>query len=337
MRLLMCGGVFLLLSLVSLSLAQSSPPENPVFTPECPARPAEKICVEPSVLLRLGLNRNDAGTWGAQVSFGVKAELSARVTPVDLAAIPALWFDGVFQADLLEAYAAAPVGDFSLSVGKRTGLGGPWDDTLMGRNGRWGVFAQYSPSELGWLGVEAAYLPRPGFAGGQGFLGVQANLFHLGTFIEAVQGRGVQLNPRVGLGYGASGLYWQLDRGFWADLNTPLPLGQALAYSLQCPPDSSVACWGRTLPELGDQGVQRLLNALDEAQFGLSLWWNPDWGLLGTTDPDTGDTLSFLDWLTRPQKFYLGLSAALRNYRLGLDASLAPVNGYRVYLELRWP
>ena len=332
MRLRLRAGMILLFCLVSLGWAQSSPQ----LSPECSLEQPQPFCIRPSVLMRLGLNRAESGTWAAQVAFGVKAEARGRWGTVNFSATPALWVDNSLQADLLEAYASAPLGSFRLELGKRTGYGGPWDDTLLGRNGRWGLFAHYSPAELPWLGAEAAYLPHPGFAGGEGFLGAQVGPLRLGSFIEAVEGAGAQWSPRVGLEFGSGDLYWQSDRGFWADVNTPLPLGQALAYGLRCLPDSG-ACWGRGLPALDDPNVQTLLKGFNEGQFGLSLWWNPDWALLGTTDPDTGDTLSFLGWLTRPQKFFLGLTATLRQFRFGFDASLAPVGGYRVYLEVRLP
>lgn len=328
------GGVVLLLLLVSLGLAQNSP-QSPVFSWDCAALPGQ-VCLEPRGLLQLGLSRTDPASWGERVAFGIKLEATTSLEALEFKAVPALWVDNTLQADLLQAYAASAWGDIRLSLGKRLKYGGPWDDTLLGRNGHWGVFAHYTPTALDWASVEAAYLPDPGLAGGQGFVGAQAGPFRLGTFAQVIQG-GLQWNPRVGLEWGQNEVYWQSDRGFWANLHTPLPLGQIVAYSLECPPTSEASCWGRGLPEQSDPSVQALLRLLDEGELGLLIWWNPDWSLLGQNDPNTGLPLSFLDWLGQPKKFYLSLSTTLRQVRLGLDASLAPVGAYRVYLEFHTP
>lgn len=329
-RALRCG--LFLLAFYSLALAQSLS-----FLPECAPGSPEPVCLSPEIVFRLGLNRVDGVSPEGRLSFGVKLAARAVLGGFELKLRPAVWVDPTLQADLLEAQASTELGPVGLSLGKRTDYSGPWDETLVGRGGAWGLFAHYRPPTLGWLMAEAAYLPNPGLAGGRAFLGVRVGPVRAGSFLEVVGGAGLVWTPRVGLEGGESDVYWQSDRGFWTDLHGPLPLGQILAYSLRCPPGGNALCWGRGLPEESDSALVSLLHTLDEGRFGLLLWWNPDWALLGSTDPDTGDTQAFLDWLTRPKKFFFGLSTGLQQYRLGLDLSLAPVGAYRIYLELHLP
>lgn len=319
---------FLLLALGSLALAQN------FSIAGCAQGSPEPVCLRPEVVLRWGLNQVNGSPAEGRLSFGVKLGVYTAFPEFALELQPALWVDSTLQADLLEAAASTEFGPLWLSLGKRTDYSGPWSQTLMGYNGDWGLFARYRLLE-GWR-AEAAYLPRSGLAGGRGFLGIQAGWVRAGGFLEVGE-VGAALIPRIGVAWGDGDLYWQLDQGFWSDLQGPLPLGQALAYSLRCPQEGNALCWGRLLPEENDPTVQNLLQTLDTGRWGLLLWWNPDWNLWGSLDPVTGDTLPFLDWLAQPKKLLLQLSAGLQSGGLGFDLSLAPVGAYRVYLELHLP
>jgi hypothetical protein len=296
--------------------------------------PEEKVvCLQPSGLVQFGLSRNGVLNQPALlepgVALGGRLLAQTRWEGVEIRADLGLWYESVVQLGLLEAYAQVDLAEFSLSLGKRREYSGPWDDTLVGRDGRWGVFARYSSAEMPGLGVEMAYLPSPGFAGGQGFVGARAGLFQLGTFVEIVQvptGLGelestLSLHPRVGLQGQEVGIFWQSDRGFWSSASLPLPSGQALAFVLQCPCDPQTQVW---------------IETLDRSRFELLLWWNPEWDYLGENSPFLPEE-RFLAWLQEPRKLLIGTAYSWNDQlRLGVDLSRAPVEAVRLYLRFYW-
>jgi len=296
--------------------------------------PEEKVlCLQPSGIVQFSLGYNGAPGPSASLEWGLalggRLQAQTRWEGVRARADLGLWYDSAVQFGLLEAVAETDLGDFVLSLGKRHDYSGPWDDTLMGRDGRWGVFARYGPSEIPWLSLEMAYLPHAGLVGGQGFVGASAGIFQLGTFVEIVQmpsGLGepessLSLIPRMGLQGREVGLFWQRDRGFWSTASLPLPLGQALAFMLQCPCDSETQAW---------------VEALDKGRFEALLWWNPDWDYLGENSPFLPED-RFQAWLQEPRKLLIGAAYSWNDgLRLGVDLSRAPVEAVRVYVQLYW-
>jgi hypothetical protein len=296
--------------------------------------PEEKVvCLQPSGVLQFGLGFNGvlsqptALDW--VVALGVRVQAQSHWEGVTARADLGLWYDSALQFGLLEAFAETDLGEFGLSLGKRRDFSGPWDDTLMGRDGRWGIFARYNPTEAAWLGLQMAYLPHVGFVGGQGFVGGSAGVFQLGTFVEIVQipsGLGepepsLSLIPRLGLQDREVGLFWQKDRGFWSTASLLLPLGQALAWVLQCPCDSETQAW---------------VEALDKSRFEALLWWNPEWDYLGENSPFLPED-RLRAWLQEPRKLLMGAAYSWNNQlRLGIDLSRAPVEALRFYIRLQW-
>ncbi len=264
------------------------------------ARPAEgEACLNPSGLLRLE---------GGSLAVGGLLEGRARTEEAEFGFSLGLWYQGAWQWGVFEAYLEGALADLSLSLGKRVGLGGPWLDTLMGQDGRWGVFASY-PVEP--VTLELAYLPHPGLAGGQGYLGFLWAGLRAGGLVEVEAG--VKLIPRVGLQGPLGELFWQEDRGFWAKGAWPLPLGQALALLAPAEAPSEWAAWVEALDKSGLEGM---------------FWWNPEWAYLRQ-----GSLPEF--WLS-PRKLLLGLAYTWdKRVRGGLEVSLAPVEALRLYLELQ--
>ncbi|GIW36911.1 MAG: hypothetical protein KatS3mg073_1056 [Meiothermus sp.] len=320
-----------LLALLPLAFAQSESAFKVAW--DCGA-PAEKVvCLQHSGLVQVGFSRN--GGLNQPVSLEPALALGARLQVqtlwegVGYLADLGLWYEGAVQFGLLEAYIHEDLGEFGLSLGKRRDYSGPWDDTLVGRDGRWGVFARYRPAEVSGLGLEVAYLPNAGLAGGQGFVGAGAGIFQLGTFVEIVQipnGLGelkpsLSLYPRVGLQGQEVEVFWQSDRGFWSRASLPLPLGQALGWVLQCPCNADTEAWALIL---------------DRSRFEISVWWNPEWDYLGENSPFLPQE-RLRAWLQEPRKLLLGMAYSWNEQlRLAVDLSRAPVEALRVYFQLHW-
>jgi len=296
--------------------------------------PVERVvCLQPSGLLRFSLGRNGALSQPAALeptlAFGGRLLMQTRWEGLAIQADLALWYESVLQWGLLEAFTTWNWGEYTLSLGKRGAYSGPWDDTLMGRDGRWGLFARYTPVDLPWLDIEMAYLPNGRFSGGQGFVGANAGIFRMGTFVEVVQmpnGLGelepsFSLNPRVGLLGREVGLFWQSDRGFWGSASLPLPLGQVLAFVLQCPCDADTQSW---------------VEALEKSRLEGFFWWNPEWDFLGENSPFPPEE-RFGAWLQEPRKLLIGAAYSWNDrLRLGVDLSRAPIEALRLYLQLHW-
>ncbi|AWR86038.1 hypothetical protein [Meiothermus taiwanensis] len=287
--------------------------------------PEEKvICLRPAGLLQGGLvYSSPPGSSGIGWALGARLQAQTQQAGVRYQAEFGLWYEAVLQWGLLEAFIERDWGAFGLSLGKRRDYSGPWDDTLMGRDGRWGLFARYNPTELPWLGLELAYLPHAGLAGGQGFVGGRVDIFQVGAFVEVVQlpEPSIRLIPRLGLQGREVGLFWQWDRGFWSTFSLPLFLGQALAFVLQCPCEAETQAW---------------VEALDKSRLEGLLWWNPVWDYLGENSPYLPeDRLGA--WLQEPRKLLVGVAYSWNDrLRLGVDLSRAPVEAVRVYGQLYW-
>lgn len=283
--------------------------------------PEEKvICLRPAGLLQGGLiYSSPPGSSEIGWALGGRLQAQTQQAGVRYQAELGLWYEAALQWGLLEAFVEQDLGVFWLSLGKRRDYSGPWDDTLMGRDGRWGLFARYNPG----VALELAYLPHAGLAGGQGFVGGRADIFQVGTFVEVVQvpnalgepEPSIRLVPRLGLQGAQMGLFWQWDRGFWGTFSLPLPLGQALALVLQCPCE---------------------VEALDQSRLEGLLWWNPVWDYLGENSPFLPEE-RFQAWLSAPRKLLLGLAYSWNNQlRLAVDLSRAPVEAVRVYGQFYW-
>lgn len=319
------------MALLPLACAQSESALKVAW--DCGA-PAEKVvCLQPSGLVQVGFSQNGGLNQPAPLepalAFGARVEVQTLWEGVGYVADLGLWYEGVVQFGLLEAYIHEDLGEFGWSLGKRRDYSGPWDDTLMGRDGRWGVFAGYRPSEVSWLGLELAYLPNAGLAGGRGFVGAGAGIFQLGTFVEIVQipsGLGelqlsLSLYPRIGLQGQEVEVFWQSDRGFLGRATLPLPLGQALNWVLQRPCDADTEAWALIL---------------DRSRFEISLWWNPEWDYLGENSPFLPQE-RFQAWLQAPRKLLVGMAYSWNEQlRLAVDLSRAPVEALRVNLQLQW-
>ncbi|ADD29027.1 hypothetical protein Mrub_2274 [Meiothermus ruber DSM 1279] len=293
--------------------------------------PEEKvICLRPSGLVQGGLGYSSPpGSSEIGWALGARLQVQTQQAGVRYQADFGLWYQAMLQWGLLEAFVEQDLGALWLSLGKRRDYSGPWDDTLMGRDGRWGVFTRYSPSELPWLGLELAYLPHAGLAGGQGFVGGRVDILQVGALLEMVQAPNdlgdlepsIRLVPRLGLQGAQMGLFWQWDRGFWGTFSLPLPLGQALALVLQCPCEAEAQAW---------------VEALDQSRLEGLLWWNPVWDYLGENSPFLPEE-RFQAWLSAPRKLLLGLAYSWNNQlRLAVDLSRAPVEAVRVYGQFYW-
>lgn len=299
---------------------------------ECTVPEERVFCLSASGLLQFGLRRDGFPGQPTPVelglAFGAGLQVQARQERVMIRASLGLWYESVMHLGLLEAYTQIDSEEFALSLGKRRDYSGPWDDTLMGRDGRWGVFARYAPAEISWLGVEMAYLPNVGIRGGQVFVGSRLDIFQLGTFIEMVQlSRGLgalqpslSLHLRLGLQGLQVGVFWQQDRGFWSTASLPLPLGQALGHVLQHPVDAE---------------TQACIQALDQSRVEWLLWWNPAWEYLGEHSPFLPER-RIEAWLQKPRKLLIGTAYSNDQLRLGIDLSRAPVEAVRLYLQLYW-
>ncbi|RDI96170.1 hypothetical protein DV704_04460 [Meiothermus sp. QL-1] len=194
---------WLLGALLGGSLALACPPEG-------------VLCLQPSFRLELALNRLEAQPLTPGGALGALLELRAQEAGVDYSFKLGLWYAEALQWGLLEAQGSTRLGPVWLAYGKRTGLGGPWDETFLGPDGRWGVFARYE-------GLSAAYLPHPGLVGGELYLGLQQAGLEAGGFLEVAAGT-LRLNPRVGWQGPGFALYWQAERGFWGRLALPFGL-----------------------------------------------------------------------------------------------------------------
>jgi len=291
--------------------------------------PEERLlCLEPSGLVQWGLAFSSPSVQPG-LALGGRLRAQASWEGVGLWVDLGLWYDAALQLGLLEAYAQREWETFALSAGKRRYLGGPWDDTLLGRDGLWGVFGRYRPAELPGLDVQMAYLPNAGLAGGRVFWGAQADVVQVGAFVEIVRALDsggepaplLRLNPRLGLLGREVEVFWQLDRGFWVRAAWPLPLGQALAWFLRCPCEAVTQAW---------------LVALDESRFEALVWWNPEWAYLGAGSPFLPEE-RLAAWLREPRKLLVGVAYSWnKRFRLALDVSRAPVEVVRVYLQLHW-
>jgi len=291
------------------------------------------LCLQPSGMVQFSLGYNGAPGPSASLEWGLalggRVQAQTRWEGVRARADLGLWYDSALQFGLLEAFAETDLGEFVLSLGKRRDYSGPWDDTLMGRDGLWGLFGRYRPAGLPWLGVDMAYLPSARFAGGRIFLGAQADTFQAGTFVEIVRTQGelgelvpaLHLNPRLGLAGQEGEFFWQLDKGFWGRASLPLALGQALGSLLPCPCDAETQAW---------------LAALDRSRFELLVWWNPEWEYLGENSPFLPEE-RLGAWLREPRKLLAGAAYSWNDQlRLAVDLSRAPVEAVRVYLQLHW-
>ncbi|MGK0617860.1 hypothetical protein [Meiothermus cerbereus] len=312
--------------LAQLTFAQ----DNPDFRVSWACRvPEEKVvCLQPSGLVQWSLGYSSQSVQPG-LALGGHLQAQTQWEGVGIRADLGLWYDAALQVGLLEAYAQLSWETFGLSVGKRRQLSGPWDDTLVGRDGLWGLFGRYRPAELPWLGVDIAYLPNAKLAGGRIFLGAQADIFQAGTFVEIVRTRNelgelapaLHLNPRLGLAGQEVEFFWQLDKGFWGRASLPLALGQALGSLWPCPCDAETQAW---------------LEALDRSRFELLVWWNPEWEYLGENSPFLPEE-RFGAWLLEPRKLLAGAAYSWNDrLRLAVDLSRAPVEALRVYLQLHW-
>lgn len=289
--------------------------------------PEEKvICLRPSGLVQGGLGYSSPpGSSEMGWALGVRLQAQTQQAGVRYQADFGLWYQAVLQWGLLEAFVEQDLGALWLSLGKRRDYSGPWDDTLMGRDGRWGLFARYNPG----VALELAYLPHAGLVGGQGFVGGRVDILQVGALVEIVQipndlgdlEPSIRLVPRLGLQGPQVGLFWQWDRGFWSSFSLPLPLGQALALVLQCPCEAEAQAW---------------VEALDQSRLEGLLWWNPVWDYLGENSPFLPEE-RFQAWLSAPRKLLLGLAYSWNNQlRLAVDLSRAPVEAVRVYGQFYW-
>ncbi len=198
----------LLLIAAALLLAPSPAQEAPRLEPACPT---PEICLEPSFRLQLGLAQAFAPPWAA----GALLTLRALEGGVHYQLGLGLWYEGGLQWGLLEAYGATRLGVLELAYGKRTELAGPWSETFMGQDGRWGVWARYQD-------LEAAYLPHPALAGGQLYVGASSGGLRAGAFVEAARGT-LELTPRLGWRGTLGEAFWQPDQGLWGRVRLPLP------------------------------------------------------------------------------------------------------------------
>jgi hypothetical protein len=296
---------------------------------ECTVPEENVLCLDASSLLQFGLRRDGARPAEPGLAFGAGLQVQTRQEGVEVRASLALWYEAVMQLGLLEAYTQMDFEEFGLSLGKRRDYSGPWDDTLMGRDGRWGVFAGYTPAEIPWLGVEVAYLPSAGMRGGQAFVGSRLYIFRLGAFVEVVQASGglgalepsIRVNPRLGLQGQQVEVFWQQDRGFWSTASLPLPLGQALGHVLKPPFDAQTQAW---------------IHALDQGRVEWLVWWNPAWEHLGEGSPFRPER-RLEAWLQEPRKLLVGVAYNWNDQmRLGMDLSRAPVEAVRLYLQVYW-
>jgi len=285
--------------------------------------------LQPSALFRFDFSRSGGTNVVAQPggAFGVRLDVNSDLQGIALDASGAFWAQNSLQAALLEAYAAAPLADFELSVGKRTLYAGPWDQTLMGLEGQWGLFIRYNPYQqlVDWLppdglGLEVAYLPLT-----SGYLGARVGPVRLGSLLGVRKSQRynvvlgdyedeLALYPRVGLDLTPVNLFWQSDRGFWATSTIPLrPIVEAVL-----PPS--------------DPGLQTLFSELEQSRLEFLTWWSPDWEYLFPTVPlAQADAASFF---SKPKKLLLSAWGSWRDQiKLGFDASIAPAEAYRLWLE----
>lgn len=252
--------------------------------------------LKPSALFRYELSGSSGAALQLGGAFGVKLEASGLVEGISLKASGALWAQYSVQATFLEAYASYPLDNFELSLGKRTLYAGPWNQTLMGLEGQWGLFARYNLSGPLPLSFELAYLLLT-----QGYIGASIGPVQVGTLLvikepDPLLGQTdsqLVLNPRIGLELAPVRLYWQSDRGFWLQADYPL-----------------------------------------DSEYSLSglIWWNPGWEYLDTTlqpEPDWGS------WFSKPDRLLFTLAASWQDqFRLGLDASIAPAQAYKLWFEI---
>lgn len=256
---------------------------------------ANDFALKPSALFRYELNGSSGAAPQFSGAFGVKLEASGLVEGISLKAVGALWAQYRAQATFLEIYALYPLDNFELSLGKRTLYSGPWNQTLMGLEGQWGLFARYNLNGLP-LSFELAYLLLT-----QGYIGARIGPVQAGALLGIKEPDPLQcqtdsqlvLNPRIGLELDPVRLYWQSDRGFWLQADYPLDSGSSLS--------------------------------------GL-IWWNPGWEYLDSTlqpEPDWGS------WLTKPDRLFFTLAASWQDqFRLGLDGSIAPALAYKLWFEI---
>ena len=286
--------------------------------------PEKKVlCLRPSGVLQWTLLPSSQPP--QNIALGGRLQAQIQWEAVEVWADLGLWYEAAVQLGLLEAYAKVDLGELGLSIGKRRDYSGPWDETLMGRDGLWGLFARYRPAEQPRLAMDIAYLPSAGFAGGRAFLGAQADIFRAGAFVEIVRTQGqfgeallsIALNPRLGLAGQEVEFFWQLDRGFWGQVYLPLALA-------------------RFLPSSYGAETQVGLQVLDRARLELLLWWNPEWGYLAEDSPFPPED-RWRAWLLQPRKLLIGASYNWNDLlRLGVDISRAPVEAVRLYLRLYW-
>ncbi|MCS7194543.1 MAG: hypothetical protein NZ849_06470 [Meiothermus sp.] len=249
---------FLIPIAVALALAPSTAQEVPGFGPVCPA---PEICLEPALRLQLGLAQGYAPPWAAGGLLALRALEGSAYYRVRLG----VWFEGALQWGLLEAYGTSQLGPLELSYGKRGELGGPWSETFVGQDGRWGVWVRYQ-------GLEAAYLPHPALVGGQLYVGARSGEFQAGAFAEVAQGS-LGLTPRLSWRGALGEAFWQADQGFWGRLTLPLGEGPSGGAGLE-----GWVWWNPEWTYLGpgsflQEGLRAWLLRPRKLVFGLAYTW----------------------------------------------------------------
>jgi hypothetical protein len=287
--------ILVLLVLLSAGMAQK-------LEWDCTAK-QETLCLRPFGVLR--------GAWvpgltAVQFSAGVSLGATYMLDNLKLQAQPALVIDSTgLQVDLIQAFVELSAGEARLGLGKKAVYSGPWDDALLDRWGKWGLWVLYAGLEAADL--ELAYMAH-GSGGGQGFVGIRLGAWQLGTFIEAIRTKDpipesrVIWSPRLGFSGSPVQVYWQLDRGVWTEARFVVPLSR---------------------------------NKKDDLAIESLFWWNPNWGVFSDDSVDPADRWAL--WIQEPSKLYASLGLSWQDeIKLGLDLSRAPVEQVRVYLEWRF-
>lgn len=313
-------GLFVLLLLLgSLALGQGLELEY-----NCGAlRPgSSSYCLKPGAVLQPAWNFSNASVTnsGFGLAFGVRLEADARLDLSQgaslfdrrrqdeilvLRAVPALWLEGLWQFSFLELYAQLPLAGAKITLGKRSDVGGPWDDTIMGREGRLGIFADLTSFADSTLTVDLAYFFLPDFRGGQFFAGVRSGPLRAGVYTETIQQPDltVQISPRLGYDTPEFEVYWQRDRGFWSQ---------------------GRLSFGLFDPGLADLGLEGLV------------WWNPDFRVFDSVGVPANQ--QFETFFLSPQKLLFGAALGWHPYAtLGVEVSRAPIQNVKLYFRLSWP
>jgi hypothetical protein len=289
---------------------------------EVPRPGLSTYCLKPSAVLQPAWNFSNASVTnnGFGLAFGIKLETDARIDLSQgaslfdrrrqdeilvLRAVPALWLEGLWQFSFLELYAQFPIAGAEITLGKRSDVGGPWDDTIMGREGRLGIFADLTSTADSSLTIDLAYFFLPDFRGGQFFAGVRSGPLRAGIYTETIQQPDivVQISPRLGYDTPDFEVYWQRDRGFWSE--------GRLSFGLFDPTLADVALEG-------------------------SVWWNPDFRVFDSVGSSSSE--QFQAFFLSPQKLLFGTALSWQSYaKFGVEVSRAPVQNIRVFFRLTWP